>query len=385
MKKVDFVVIGAGMSGASAAYFLSDHGQTVLLEKEDVPGYHATGRSAAIFSEHHGPDIVCKLAKASYEFLENPPENFSETPLLTPRGFLFTGTIEEKSVAENMCIPYFKGQAAVREISTSCAKELMPFVKNEFLQTPAYYEDAKEIDVAALHNGFLKGAKKKGCLVLTGQIIDKIEKSEGGWLLETKEETFFCHKIINAAGAWADEVATLAGMPQLGITPKRRTVISVDLPSEYHGKIYPMVVFHDQKLYFKNENAQVLISPMDMTPSPPVDTVPEEYDIAVASYLFEERTGIKVEKINNSWAGLRSFFEDGAPIIENYNNSGFIWLAGQGGYGIKIAQSMARIATSVATDTDMPKDILDLGISLYNLASSRLFNKDMTAVKTKLA
>lgn len=385
MKKIDFAVIGAGMSGAAAAYYLADAGQCVLFEKEDVAGYHATGRSAAIFSEHHGPDLVCKLARASYAFLENPPQGFVSTPLLTERGFLFTGTKDEGDVADTMCTPYFKGQAPVQKISPAEAKNLMPFVKDEFLQTPAYYGDAKEIDVAALHQVFLSGAKKKGCSVLTGQTITKIEKTKDGWLVKTKDEEFLCQKVINAAGAWADEVATLAGMPALGITPKRRTVIAVDLPSEYAGKIYPMVVFHDQKLYFKNENAQVLISPMDTTPSAPTDAAPEEYDIAVASYLFEERTGIPVKKINNSWAGLRSFFDDGAPIVDDMDGSGFIWLAGQGGYGIKIAESMGRIVTSIATGNDLPDDVKNLDITLDDLSAKRLVNEAGRAVKTKLA
>ena len=357
MKEFNFIVIGAGMSGAAAAYYLSDAGRVLVLERENTAGYHSTGRSAALFSDIHGPDLIRKLAKASYGFLSSPPDGFTEFPLLSERGLLFTGLADGDDPSDLL------SEDGVKALSVGEAQSLIPFVKAEYLECAYYYADAHDIDVASLHQGFLKGVKSKGSSILTGQDLLSIQKQGEVWHVETQSATYSCLKLINAAGAWADDCAELAGVKSIGLVPKRRTVITTDLPQAYQDKLYPMVIFNDSQLYFKSEHGQVLISPMDQTPSAPVDAAPEDYDVALAAHLFEERTGISVKKINNKWSGLRSFVDSGLPVaFEDPAAGGFIWLAGQGGYGIKIAAAMGRIVKSIALGQDFPADLTAIGL-----------------------
>lgn len=358
----DFLIIGAGIAGSSAGYHFADLGKTIILEREDVPGYHSTGRSAAIFRETHGSKTICALSRASFDFFNAPPSDLTDVPILSDRGILFTGGDDEDRAIEE--IEHIVGQGGtVERCGADKAQELVPFLKPEFAQNNLYEPSAKEIDVAALHQIWLRGFKKKGGELITKAEVFDVQFGDGVWRVKAGGERYQAKTLINAAGGWADELAKLAGVKPVGLVPKRRTIITVDLPAEYHGHLYPMVISLDDSFYFKTEHGTALASPMDETPISPCDVQPEDIDIATAAYLFEQRTGIPVQNIKNRWAGLRVFTPKGEPVVcRAPDNENFIWLAGQGGYGIKTCDAMARSAVSMFERNDLPEDVKAQGL-----------------------
>lgn len=364
----DFLIIGGGIAGSSAGYYFADLGKTVVLEAEDQPGYHSTGRSAAIYRETHGTKTICGLSRASHSFFLNPPSDLTDVPILSDRGILFTGGTDQEAAIQE--IEHIVDQGGtVERCDYERARELVPFLTPAYAQNNLYEPAAKEMDVAALHQVWLRGLKKKGGTLAVKERAEAIIYKDGVWHVTTNKNTYEAGLFVNAAGAWGDEVAEMAGVKPLGIIPKRRTIITADLPSEYHGRIYPMVISLDDTLYFKNEHGTILISPMDETPMPPCDVQPDDMDIATAAWLFEERTGIKVTKINNRWAGLRVFTPWGDPVAARApENDQFIWLAGQGGYGIKTCDAMARSAVSIYQSGDLPADVRDAGLTASDVS-----------------
>jgi D-arginine dehydrogenase len=371
---VEFLIIGGGIAGASAAYYFAPHGKTVMLEMESQPGYHSTGRSAAIFSEYHGPELICQLARASHDLYKNPPEEFADTPILSDRGMLFVGTHEDTEKSREMLEASLGRAATLQSLAAAEALKLVPFLNPDHAVVAISYPGAQEMDVAALHNGYLRGLKSRGARLLTNAAAIQISRQANTWLVSTAREVFEAGTIINAAGAWADQVAGLAGLQMLGLVPKRRTVMTVDLPSDYANQLYPMVISLDQKFYFKTETGSLMASPMDTTPVAAQDVQPEEIDIAGAAWLLQERTSLKVHRIKRSWAGLRSFLPDDAPVVaRDPQAENFIWLAGQGGYGIKTCDAMGRCAVSIALTGDLPPDIKRLGITREQLGAGRTY------------
>ena len=378
--KTDFLVIGGGIAGASAGYHLAAHGKTIVLEQESQPGYHSTGRSAAIFSEYHGPRVVCQLARASYGFFNTPPEGFSATPILVDRGMMFIGAADQKGVGDAMLLPENNTPTLLNAISSDEALKLVPFLKPEQVEVAIHYPSAREIDVAALHGGWIRGVKARGGDVVTSAKVESIVRHANGWTVKTKSETYEAGVVVNAAGAWADEVGAMAGLKRMGLVPKRRTVITVDLPPEHAKRSHPMVIFLDSQFYFKTEAGAVLASPMDTTAVDPHDVQPEDIDKATAAWLLEERTTLKVPRIKSSWAGLRSFLPDDVPVIARDPDApNFIWLAGQGGYGIKTCDAMARCAVGIALNDDFPDDVKAIGLAKGTFAAHRNYG-----VKTNL-
>lgn len=379
--KSDFLVIGAGIAGASAGYYLSCHGKTVVLEKETQPGYHSTGRSAALFSEHHGPKIICRLARCSHPFLDNPPDGFTNTPLLTDRGVLFVGKSHEHEKARELLSGDDAIAPPLQAVNTAQTLSLVPFLHKAHAEIGVFYPAAKEIDVAALHQGFLRGIKSNGGEVSTDSNVIAVTRLGNAWRVKTQKDVFETGMIINAAGAWADEIAAMAGLEKIGLVPKRRTIITVGLPAAHQNKHYPMVISLDQKFYFKTETGSLLASPMDTTPVPPQDAQPEEIDIATAAFLLEERTTLKADKINNSWAGLRTFLPDDAPAVgKDPGAENFIWLAGQGGYGIKTSEAAARCAVSLSLTNDLPQDVKAMGITRGMLDARRTYGEKTSLI-----
>lgn len=364
----DFLIIGAGIAGSSAGYHFAGLGKTIILEREDVPGYHSTGRSAAIYRETHGSKTICSLSRASFAFFNNPPADLADVPILSDRGILFTGgDDEERAITE---IEHIVGQGGtVERCGADKARELVPFLKPEFAQNNLYEPSAKEIDVAALHQIWLRGFKKKGGTLITKAEVYELSFDKGVWTVKAGDEIYQAKTLINAAGGWGDELAKLAGIKPVGLVPKRRTIITADLPPEYHGALYPMVISLDDSFYFKTEHGTALVSPMDETPIAPCDVQPEDIDIATAAYLFEQRTGISVAQIKNRWAGLRVFTPSGEPVVcRAPENENFIWIVGQGGYGIKTCDAMARCAVSMFEKNDLPEDVKSQGLSAADVS-----------------
>ena len=372
-ERFDFVIVGAGIAGAGAAYALAQHGSCLLLERESQPGYHTTGRSAALFSETYGNAPIRALTVASRDFLMNPPEGFTDAPVLTPRGVLMVGAAEKSAQLDATYEEMRKLVSTVRRISQAEVLERVPMLRPEAAAGGAMAEpDGMDIDVHGLHRGFLRAASRRGAKLVNDAEVTGLQRDGAGWVVATSAGEFSAGIVINAAGAWADMVGALAGAKPIGLAPKRRTAFTIDLPNyDFHD--WPMVFEADEAVYFKPDAGRLLISPCDENPSEPCDAQPDEMDIALAAEAFETMTTVTVRRPVAKWAGLRSFVAD-RSIVAGFDADlpGFFWLAAQGGYGIQTSGAMSRVAGSLVRGLALPADIQDLGITEAVLSPKRL-------------
>jgi D-arginine dehydrogenase len=348
--RADFIVIGAGIAGASVAYELARHGSVVVIEGESQPGYHATGRSAALFSEIYGNETVRALSRASRDFLAAPPEGFTASSMLKPRGSLFVANDEQvASFDELRNAPDVERHT--RMLSAEEALHRVPILRREWLSRAMLEEGAHDVDVHALHQGFLRGMKERGATLACASLAQSIVREAGVWRVVAAGQEFRAPVIVNAAGAWADEIAKLAGVAPVGLEPRRRTALLIDPPQGCAIEAWPMVLDVGDTFYFKPDAGRLLLSPADESPSPPCDAQPEDLDVAVAVDRFEQATSVVVRQVKHRWAGLRSFVADRSPVIGfDPDAAGFFWLAGQGGYGIQTAPAAARLAAALAME-----------------------------------
>ena len=369
----DFIIIGSGIAGMSAAYRLSDHGKVIVLEKEAHLGYHTTGRSAAFFTENYGNKTIRALTKASRDFLENPSESFLNNPLMSLNGgVLMIANSNQTDVVEKELKYAHENTAKVFEISKKEALKMVPALKGSYLDRALHEPYSKVMDVDLIHQGYARGAKKNETKIYFNQEVIKISKDKNLWNIKTRNETYSAPVIINAAGAWCDEIALLANCKPLGIKPKRRTIIIFKNTDNYIINQWPVVIDINDNFYFKPEAGKFLASPADETDSPPCDAQPEEIDIALTVERLEKATNLKIKNIEHKWAGLRSFYPDRTPVVgEDNNNSGFFWLAGQGGYGIMTSPSISKILESLITGKKWPKKLEELSINENTLSPNR--------------
>jgi D-arginine dehydrogenase len=370
----DFAVIGAGIAGASIAYELAAHGSVALLEAEPRPGYHATGRSAALFSETYGNGVVRALSAASRAFLESPPDYF-EAPILTPRGAVHVGTEQHAEPLRAFVADCQTVQPSVRLIGRDEILALVPVLKPEFAAVGAYEPDAREIETARMHSGFLRGFKQRGGELLVDAPVQRLQTRNGVWRVDSATRVVQARFVVNAAGAWADSMAQLAGIPPLGLQPLRRTAVIVPGPDNTDVRPWPMVIDADEQYYFKPDADRLLVSPADETPSPAVDASPDDMDIAIAVDRFESATTMSVKRVEHSWAGLRTFAPDRSPVVGlDPRATGFLWFAGQGGYGFQLAAALARAGAAIVTGTALPADIARHGITAAQLGPGRFLS-----------
>jgi D-arginine dehydrogenase len=367
--EADFLIIGAGIAGASAAFELSKQGRVVLLEREDQPGYHSTGRSAALFTEAYGNATIRALTRASRGFFTAPPSGFASAPLLTPRGALTIASADRQAAFAQALAELAARSDTIREVTIDRAVALFPPLERSFARHAYYEPDAMDMDVHAIHQGFLKGFRAQGGILHTAVRIARIEP---GWRLQADATTYAAPVLVNAAGAWADVVAALAGVAPIGLVPKRRTALLFDPPPGAASAAWPMVVDIDETCYVKPDAGRLLLSPADETPSPPTDAQPEELDIALAIERLQGFTSLRVARVTHKWAGLRSFVADKTLVAgEAPGAAGFFWCAGQGGYGIQTSPSMGRIVAALATGRAIPPDIADQGVTAASLDAAR--------------
>lgn len=367
----DFLVVGAGISGTAAACELACHGSVLLVEAEATPGYHSTGRSAALFTPHQGTPLVQAINRASVTFFANPPEGFTDQPLLSSRGSL---TIAEPG-QEHRLAALLALSAPGREVypvSNEAALALAPLLRPERIGAAVHEPGVADINVAALHQGYLRVLKQRGGALICGQRISALDHHDGLWTARTADASFQARVIFNAAGAWADHVAALAGVRPIGLVPKRRTAIIVDGLPGLDTRAMPTVDFTATDAYFKPDGDRIMASLGDQDPVEAQDIRPDEWEIALLADWLQRETRLIVQRISHSWAGLRSFVPDDNPVV-GYDDivPDFFWLAAQGGYGIMMAPALGRAAAALARHQDLPDELTTQGIDAKDLSRSR--------------
>ena len=373
MRECDYLIVGAGIAGASAGYEMANQGSVVVLEREDQPGYHSTGRSAALYTENYGPKVIRSLSIASGPFFHHPPEGFSEVPLLHDLGLLFVARKDQRGAFDELMAACRELTDAIHEVGAGEACRKVPVLDPDYVDTAAFDPDSKEMDVNAIHQGFLRGLRARGGEIICNAEALGIERRGDKWHVRTPQDAFVAPVLVNAAGAWADKVAQLAGIQTIGLVPKRRTVIVFDPPQGSDVSGWPLAADTEEQWYFKREAGRFLGSPADETPVEPQDIQPEEIDMALAAERIERATTMEVGRIVRKWAGLRSFVDDKQPVVGFAPDAeGFFWLAGQGGYGIQTSAAMGRVAAALAGGGGLPDDVKALGVAEADLAPTRL-------------
>lgn len=371
--EADVAVLGGGIAGASAAAHLAADCSVVLLEREDQPGYHASGRSAALFSEAYGNAVVRALSVASRPFLETPPPGFAEHPLLSPRGAMHVGDATQEAHLAAMFAETSRLVPGMRALSGPEARALVPALRPDRVAAAVLEPDARDIDTNALLQGFLRLFRSHGGRVLTRAEVHAITRTGIGWEVETRIGRVSARTLVNAGGAWADTLAAMAGLAPLGLTPLRRTAFLFEPPPGLEVGAWPAVVSAAEDVYFKPDAGLLLGSPADETASEPCDAQPEEWDVAVAAERIEALAELPVRRIRRRWAGLRTFAPDRTPVLgPDPAEPAFVWLAGQGGYGFQTGPALGRAAASLLRTGELPADLLEFGITPAALGPGRL-------------
>lgn len=371
----DFIVIGAGMAGASAAFELSAHSDVLLIEAEAQPGYHSTGRSAALFTRNYGTALVRKINALSEPFYRAPPEGFVESALLRSRGALAVAAPGDEAELDAV-LAASTGDDPVIEMAPAEALGRVPFLRPERVARAVFEPGVTDIEVATLLAAYLKGFKQRGGRVITGETATALDRAGGSWTVTTQKGSYQAKTIVNAAGAWADHVGALAGASSIGLVAKRRTAIIVDATPGYDVGELPCIDFAATDAYIKPEAGKLMVSPGDATPTAPQDVQPDEMDVAVLADWLERETLVPVRRIGHSWAGLRSFVPDDSPVVGfDPVVPGFVWYAGQGGYGIMMAPALARAVASLCLNNSLPADFAASRITAEDLGPARLIGK----------
>lgn len=368
----DVVIVGAGMAGASLAYELAPELRVLLLETESQPGYHATGRSAALFSEVYGNDTVRSLSRASRAFFDAPGEGFAEHALLRPRGtllFAAAACLEQLHALHAEVAPH---APLVRWFEGDELRHRLPALRPKAAQAGLFEPDACDIDVHALHQGYLRGARQRSATVLCNAEVESAQYTQAKWTLCSRAGHCTAALLVNAAGAWADRLALLADATPLGLTPLRRTALVFEDHEVWDSRHWPLAVDIEEQLYFKPDAGRILASPADETPSTPCDAQPDEFDVAVLLDRLERLTLLRPKRITGRWAGLRTFAADRTPVVGfDPQVPNFFWLAGQGGYGIQTAPALAVLSANLILGKPLPDRLTAQGVSAQSLSPQR--------------
>ena len=367
----DFLIVGGGIAGLALGAELAAEGSTLVLETESMPGTHSTGRSAALWTPNFGPAPVRALNRAGGAFLARPPGGFAEAPLLGARGALSVAAPGAESALDDA----ETGSCAahpVHRIDVAEALALAPLLRPERVAAAAFEPGVTDIDVDALQRGFLASLRARGGRLACDAPVAACERVDGGWRVEAGTVSTTARVLVNAAGAWADALAVLAGVPRAGLVPKRRTAITVDAPPGLDVSGMPLVDFAGTHAYCKPDAGRIFASPGDETPVDPHDVQPDEMDVALTVERLETETFVDVRVAPRAWAGLRTFAPDGLPVVGfDPAAPGFFWLAGQGGYGIMIAEPLARLARGLIADGRVPADLVEAGVDAGALGPGR--------------
>ena len=329
----DVIVIGGGIAGVSAAAAIAPHAQVTLLEAEDALGCHASGRSAAMFLEDYGNAAVCAFNRAS------APHHRS-TGVLSERGVMSLARADQEAIFRAEI-----AELAMEEISIEDARDWVPIINPETTVFASVNRQAKDLDTDCAMQGFARTARASGARILNNSRVDMIEKTAAKWRVRCGNETYEAKILINAAGAWADQTARMAGIAPLGLTPFRRSIARTPAPGDHDVSGWPMLHGTSESWYAKPDAGAWLISPAEEDPVEPHDAWADDMVLAEGISRYEEMVTTPVTRLLTSWAGLRTFAPDRSLVIgPDPDDSGFFWLAGQGGYGFQTAPAVADLA-----------------------------------------
>jgi D-arginine dehydrogenase len=361
--RFDIAVIGGGIAGLSATAALAERTSVVLVEAEPMLGYHATGRSAALYTECYGPGVVPRLTKASLPF-------FTAAGLASPRGVLFVGTADQATTTATLFELYSATVPDLARLSADEVAERFPVADTSVITEGILEPGAMDLDVHGIQMAFRTTAMANGATILLEHAVTAISRSSE-WTLHAGDEVITASVIVNAAGAWADRIATMADVAPLGLTPLKRSAFLCDPGLDAHT--WPMVIDVDEHWYLKPEGTNLLGSAASELPTSPSDARPDEEDVAVGIMRIEEATNLSIRSVSSSWAGIRTFTRDRVPVVGfDHHTDGFFWLAGQGGYGIKTSPAIARLATGLIIEGAVPSELEAIGVTAEELSPSRM-------------
>lgn len=371
---LDIIVIGGGIAGASIAAHLAAHARVRLLEMESQPGYHSTGRSAALFSTTYGNDTVRALSRASRTFFFDPPAAFCSTALVKPRSVLILARSAQRDALEVFGTTRLRGER-VEHLSPAQAMQHCPILRPDDLSGALLYRDTADIEVHELHQGYLRLLKRRGGEVIANTQVIGLERGHAEWSVNIPGEVLRASIVVNAAGAWAGELGKMAGALDIGLEPRRRTALLIDPPAGLATQSWPLLLDVEEQFYLKPDAGLLLLSPCDETLTAPCDAQPEEEDVAIAVDRLERATTLEVRHVKRKWAGLRSFVQDRSPVI-GYDplQPGFFWLAALGGYGIQTAPALSALAAALVLDRKVDDELASFNIDPATLAPGRLFD-----------
>jgi D-arginine dehydrogenase len=375
MGDADVIIVGGGIAGAGAAYEMAAFAAVVLIERESHCGYHSTGRSAASFTENYGNAVVRRLAIASRAFLDTPPPGFCDHPLLTPQPVITIARTDQLPLLQQQLDQARALVPSITRIEAAEALSRVPILRADYVAGAFIEPHSMEIDVHGLHQGYLRGARERGARVVVDAGVTAIEHRNERWWVTTPREVHTAPLIVNAAGAWADVIADMAGVRPLGLLPKRRTAFTVPVPAGLNSRNWPMIDDVAEEFYFKPDAGRLFVSPADAAPSAPLDAYPDDLDVATGVERLERATHLSVTRVSRSWAGLRTFARDASPVVGlDGTVRGFCWLAGQGGYGIKTSPALSRACAALLRGQQLPEDFARLGLRADELSPDRLRN-----------
>ena len=357
----DFVLVGGGIAGLAAAAHLSPHGSVILLEAEQSLAFHTTGRSAALFVVNYGGQGSRPLALASQDFLEDPPEGATDGPLLSDRGALWIANDTQVELLHEIADEGRRSGAGSELIDTAGILDLVPRLRPDRIAGGLYEPSARDIDVAALHQAFVRIARRHNAEIRLSSPVTALTRLDTGWRVTTPGGNIDCSVVVNASGAWGDLVAVMAGVEPIGLEPMRRTAFMV--PGDEGYSRWPMVVDVEHNFYFRPDGAQLLCSLAEEKPSKPMDSRPEMEDVALAIERINQATTLDIRTVNSQWAGLRTFAPDRDLVIgEDPTAPGFFWLVGQGGTGIMTSPAYGALLASQVLGTGLPAELAQAGV-----------------------
>lgn len=372
MRSVDTIVIGAGIAGLSLAARCAKRGSVVVLEAESAVGYHSSGRSVAHAHFGLGDDIIRALTAISMDRLaEIPNDGSASAATLHPT--LHIASAEYLAALDELERQHQRIGRSIRRLDSAAAQAIVPILRSETVAAALLDETSLKLDADAMLQGHVRSIRTNGGEIVARSPVLSMALEGDRWIVDTAASSYRTRSIVNAAGAWAEVVAQMAGIAGIGLEPRRRTVISVDGPAGHDISNWPFTKTVGEGFYLLPEGAgRLLASSMDATPCEPCDAAPEELDVAVAAHRLEEATTLEIRRIHHSWAGLRSFAPDERPVVGFAPDApGFFWFAGQGGFGLQTSPALADVGEHLLFGTPLPQEFAGYGVSCEMFSPAR--------------